>query len=216
MKWKGMDLAWDTPMPPNPIRQHHESATTGDNKGCIRRAANDTKALDVNITRLAGRNWCLHNTTPGKNGYTRVMKPNGHTRKMTWPERLRHGDKWGYDGIKSWRRPNGEQPLTERAGVEYCLAKGVLPIRELKSPSMATSTDAADESRRVSVRYGCPGWFKTLYNMSGPRGKCVMYQSRELSVALIFGKHIAGRARRLAAAKRITSTWGRVRPDAVW
>lgn len=202
-------------MPKRPYRQHHESPSAGDNKAAIWRARGD--ALDLNITRLAGRNWAVHYTTPGKNGYTRVVDHRTKkVRRMTRAERRRHGDKWGDEGIRRWRRPNGEAPLTERRAIAYCVKVGALAIRELKSPVMGTHPSAADESLRISKRYGHPGWFKTLYNMSNPRGKCVWYQSRGLQVALIFGKRIAGRARRLAASRRITAKWGTTRPNATW
>lgn len=215
MEYHGKTFHWDSPMPATPIGQRHESPSTGDNVGAIRRAAGH--ALDLNISHVAGHNWALHWVTPGPNGYTRVVDARTRkVRKMTLKERRTHGNVWGVEGIRRWRRPNGEAPLTEREAIRLCVKFGTLAIRELKSPSMATNETPAIQSMNTSKLLDHPAWFKTLFNMKGPRGKVAIYQARGGQVALIFGKFLIGRARRLAASKRIQSSWGTVRAHATW
>lgn len=206
---------WDAPMPASPLVQRHESPSQGDNVGAIERARG--KVLDLNLTRAAGRNWAMHYPTPGPNGYTQVVdEATGEIRAMTILERRRPADKWGDAGIRRWRRPNGERPLTENAAVKHCAELGTLAIRELKSSAFATDPAAAAESLRVSKRYDHPAWFKTLFNLDNPRGKVVQYQAHGMHVALIFGRFVSGRLARLAASRRIVAKWGKTRPDATW
>jgi hypothetical protein len=224
MLYRQKTLTWDSPMPTLPLGQRHESPKTGDNIGAIKRAAGHP--LDLNITRLAKRNWALHYPTPGPNGYTlRVVPRPRHAPDLTRKEARAYQEKWGVNPVHyrvramtilSWRRPNGEAPLTEHRAIQACVRYGTLAIRELKSPEMGLAPDAAEESMAASRYHGHPAWFKTLFNMKNPRGKVALYQAKGAQVVLIFGKFIAGRARRLVASRRIQAKWGTVRAPATW
>lgn len=215
MKYGARTLHWDSPMPTTPMGQRHETPRAGDNIAAIRRASGH--ALDLNITRLAGRNWALHYVTPGLNGYTRVVDARTHrTRRMTPAELVRHGDRWGVDGILRWRRPNGEHPLTEALAIQACVAHHTLAIRELKSPALGTDPAGAKESLRASQLHDHPAWFKTLFNMKHSRGKVDLYGRLGMPVVLIFGRFVRSRRARLAASRRIQAGWGTVQAHATW
>jgi hypothetical protein len=207
----GTVLHWDTPMPTVPRRQKHESPKRGDNVGAIRRARG--QYLDVNITIMAGEIWLAHYPTPGRNGYTRVVDGN-RVRRMKWRERRRHGDRWGKAGIQRWRRPNGEAPLTLDQGLRECGRCGTVAILEAKSPAFAVGT-WAQRAVAACIRADHPAWFKTLPTMRGAQGKVARFREAKGQIALIYGKRVRGRIRRLLMTRRVARTWT-TQPNATW
>lgn len=204
-------------MPVNPVRQLHDTPARGDNKSAILRAAQPGGpfAIDGNLTILCGEIWLLHWTTAARNGYTRVVdKRTGHVRPMTKFERHAPGSWWGKSGIKRWRRPNGEHPLTYDEAVAFAVKHHVVIIGELKSRLFAQQK-WANKVVAIAKKHDHPAWFKGLFNMKFPGGKAKAIRAAGGQFALIFGKFVKGRKARLAAGRRTTKKWVK-QPTRIW
>lgn len=204
-------------MPKGPLGQNHETPARGDNHGAIMRAAKPGGhfALDGNCTIMCGLIWLAHWPWPGRNGYTLVVDANtGHVRPMTRAERLRPGNLWGVEGIRRWRRPNGEAPITYEEGVALAVAHGAVIIGELKSRGFARQV-YADQIVAIAKKHDHPAWFKSLYDMKFPGAKCRAIRHAGGQFALIFGTHVKGRRARLRVGRRTTKKWA-VQPNATW
>lgn len=200
-------------MPTLPVRQRHESPKSGDNVRAIRRARG--RYFDGNLQIMAGQIWFAHWTTPGRNGYTYLIDPrSGRRRRMTRAERRRPGSAWGVAGIRRWRRRNGEHPLTYAEGIAYAVANGAVCVGELKSPAFGQSA-YAQQLVQVAKAHGHPAWFKTLPNMRGAQSKVAAIRAAHGQVALIYGKGVRGRLRRVLMTRRVASQWT-VHPDRTW
>lgn len=203
----------NTAMPILPVRQRHDSPKRGDNKAAIRRARGGN--FDGNLQILAGDIWLAHWPTPARNGYTRVYDPKrGRVRRMNPLERRRHGNRWGAAGIKRWRRPNNERPLTYDEAIVYAVTHGAVCVGELKSPLFGTG-DWAQRAVAVCKRHDHPAWMKTLPTMRGAQAKVAKTRAAGGQVALIYGSGVRGRLRRLAMTRRITLRWT-VKPNRTW
>lgn len=221
MLFQHRTLHWDSPMPPNPLRQHHESPRRGDNVGAIHRARGG--ALDLNITTFLFGRYAMHWPYPGPNGYMFVADPHGkirlHTgeraRRMRLNEHRKHGEHWGAAGLHSWRRRNGERPITEDEAIHECTKVGTLAIREEKTPIVGQDPKFAAQAHAVSVKYNHPGWHKTLPNMAGAQGKVALLRHAGEQCVLIYGNSVHGRLRRLAQTRRIAGRWS-VQPNGTW
>lgn len=207
-------LRRSTQMPARPLHQRHESPRTGDNKGAIWRGRGGN--IDGNLTILAGLIWLMHWAIPGLNGYTWVIDAGtGKLRRMTPAELVRHGNRWGVEGIRRWRRPNGEAPMTAEEAYAYAVKVGTVIVGELKSPAFGSDPRWARELRRICDEYDHPRWFKTLPKMRGARGKVAIFRASGCAVALIYGKGVRGRARRLRMTRRVAKHWT-VKPNRTW
>jgi hypothetical protein len=201
---------WDTPMPTSPLRQRHESPKRGDNRGAIRRARGG--AFDANVQ---GPFW-MHWPEPRRNGYTRIIdRKTGRSRKMTRAELRRPWWNWEDADVARWRRPNGEHPLKDEEALILCAKYGAIPIREIKYPGAGTDPSWFARYVAHSKAHDVPAWFKTLPTMRGAEGKVRLCRAAGGQIALIYGKGIRGRLRRLAATRRVARTWA-VKPDRTW
>lgn len=205
-------LHWNSPMPQAAVRQHHESPSRGDNYGAIRRAQHGF--YDGNMQYFLGIIWMMHWPTPARNGYTRVVDTHtGKTRRMTLRERRRPAGKWGVDGIRRWRRPNGEYPITYEEAITYGSKIGACCIGEMKSRAFAEPKVAA-MAVAAAKKHDHPAWFKTLYNMKYPQAKTAAVRLAGGQMALIFGRFVKGRAARVRVGRRFTAKW-KVKPH-IW
>lgn len=190
-------LHWDTPMPNT--QRAHADPKAGDGKAFIRKVARSRagadgiKAADCNFQLVRdkqGRDMAvmMHWTTPAANGYTRVKTARGW-RGMTTAERRRPASSWGFEGVRTWRRPNGERPMTYGEAVRYAASKGVVIVAELKSTRFASEAKMR-EMVAAAKRAGHPAWFMALYgSMRDCRGKCAATIDAGGQFQVIFGKH---------------------------
>jgi len=209
----GTVLNWNSTMPAVARRQRHDSPKRGDNARAIRRSSGGF--FDANLQVMAGEIWFAHWATPARNGYTRVVDAkSGRVRRMTRRERRSHGNAWGVSGIKRWRRRNGERPLTQAEGLALCVRYGAVAIQEVKSPAFGVGGWAA-RAVATCVRHNHPAWFKTLPNMRGAQSKVAKFRAAGGQIALIYGKGVRGRVRRVLMTRRVARTWS-VQPNATW
>jgi len=198
-------LHWDSPMPTAPLRQHHESPRTGDNRGAIRRARGSN--LDLNVVYALETLWAMHYTRPWLCGYLYVDKPDGGRRKMTARERLRTINRWGVEGMATLSRRNGERPLTLNQALAACVRNGAVPIKETKSRTFGTSDRPWRLLRDLCKKHDVPMWSKALTNMWGFKAKVIRAERVGVPLAAIYGKGLSGRLRRVARTRQIERGW---------
>ncbi len=210
----GAGLHWDTRMPPS-TQRHHESPRRGGAQSAIRRTSalalgrDGIRAIDMDFSLVDGVALSLHSNTPRRSGYSRYVDPSGHLRKMTRAQARMRASAWGVAGIQSWRRPNGDRPLTYAAAVRYAVARGVVICAELKSRTFA-SVQVMSSLVADSQRADHPAWFMALLNMKNAKGKSHTVRAAGGQFALIFG-----RFRSLTRhPPRNWSTW--TKPAQIW
>lgn len=213
------ELHWNTPMPASTQRRH-ESTTRGDNKGAILRCSRERPGRD-RIRALDGNFQCvrrtdgfvmpvmMHWTTPGRNGYKFYIDANGHRRKMTRAQLRKPAQKWGYEGVRSWRRANGERVLNFPEAIAFAAKHGVVICAELKSRSFAVKA-VAEYMHSVYVKYDHPAWTMALLKMKMCSQKCAAQVNAGNQFAVIFGNF-----RRMATGANKFKGWSRM-PTQVW
>lgn len=218
------DLHHDSEMPVLPRRQRHEKPSTGDNRGAIKRAADEF--FDLNTTYCStirdpideheGTNLAAHYAFPWLNGYRWWRGPDGEGKRVKVPVRRRHWsyDRWGELGL-TLERANGERTLTLNGALKLCAEDGAVPIKETKSRAFARQDRPWQLLKRDCERWDVPLWSKALVTMWGFKGKVERAASNGVPLAAIYGKGLRGRARRVARTLRISRGW-RVKPFRTW
>ena len=185
-------MRFTDPMPPVTQRAHFtpqagDSVSALVKVGRMRPGPDGVRAVDVNFQLVDGTPVAIHWSTPGRNGYDRFINDAGVEQDMTPEQRRRPAEKWGLRGVLSWRRPNGDRPLTYAEAVELAVNLDVVICAELKSPGFAdvnVMRGMVDAARAA----GHPPWFMALLKMKNAKGKAISTARAGGSFALIFGK----------------------------
>lgn len=226
-----MTYPYAKPMPEHPIGQKHGNPKTEDNYGFLR-SLTGNKGADVNArvvwvdrrkkTKESGcLIFALHGETPASNGYEHIMDGN-RCRPMTKAERHRRLGSWNAADVMRWRRGPGRRsarPRTINQMYGYVSRHGGTCIVELKDRLFRVEW-ICQQLLADAHRHNHAPYFKVLANMAFLLEKCEAMTTAEVAgvngqVAIIFGKHVAGRGNRVARGQAIIRTWPAPVRDAV-